>query len=101
MPEVAGAACATTPVQRVARGTLSVLTAALAYTAGTSGRLWCAVPAAVCAAFLAVGAATGWCPTNLLPWRRTAAAGSTTHGYPDARHLVRLSVRTSREGIGR
>ncbi len=85
-----GSACAVTPGQRAARGVVALFVGALAVGAGTSGEIWLAVPAGVFAVFLVIGAATGWCPTNLLRPREHDAIGSD-HGYPDARRLVRLT----------
>lgn len=87
--------CATTPGERVMRAVLAVLAAGVA-TSMWSTRPWCAVPAAICTAFLVVGAATGWCPTSLLPAHRAA---EPTHGYPDASGIVDLTGR-SRERRG-
>ncbi len=57
--------CATTPSERIIRGVLALFTASVA--ANTwSTNLWCAIPAAICATFLVIGAITGWCPTSLL-----------------------------------
>lgn len=93
------AACAVTPRDRAVRGVLSVVAAGIAW--GTADRPWYAVPAALAATFLAIGAVTGWCPTALLTGRRTPAAIGTDHGYPDARGIVRLSGRSPREGSHR
>ncbi|WP_353828663.1 YgaP-like transmembrane domain [Agromyces sp. SYSU T0242] len=45
---------------------------------------WCAIPAGVCATFLALGALTGWCPTDLLA-RGAATTEGNLLGYPEAR----------------
>jgi hypothetical protein len=74
--------CDVTPGDRVMRGVLSVIAASFAVS--QSANLWCAIPAGVCAVFLAIGAITGWCPTNLLP-RREQPIEQNTLGYPEAR----------------
>ena len=48
---------------------------------------WCAIPAGVCATFLAIGAITGWCPTQLLN-RRDAHTPTTTLGCDEARQPI-------------
>ncbi len=94
-----GAACAVTPRDRAVRGVLSLAAAGIAW--ATADQLWYAVPAAVAATFLAIGAVTGWCPTALFTGRHAPAAIGTEHGYPDARAIVHLSGRSSREGSRR
>lgn len=69
-----------------------------------SSNLLCAVPAALCSTFLAIGAITGWCPTQLLrglPTRHRAEphtlgvpewhgdlVGATRHSTPSDRHVT-------------
>ncbi len=48
---------------------------------------WCAIPAGVCATFLAIGAITGWCPTQLLN-RRDAHTPTNTLGCDEARQPI-------------
>lgn len=67
--------CISTPGERVVRGLLALFTCSVAVTTWSTN-LWCAIPAAICATFLAVGAATGWCPSNLLHPRPPRAHGS-------------------------
>lgn len=81
MPEFGrGAACATTPGERVTRGVLSIVVAGIA--ASMAANPWCAIPAAICSVFLMIGAITGWCPTDLVTRRRPSAPN--TFGYPEA-----------------
>jgi len=95
-----GTACDVTPADRVARGVGAVVAAAFASAFAAGGQTWCAVPAAVCATLLAVGAVTGWCPTALLPSRPTRQPPVNTLGYPDARDVVVMRT-ASEEGTGR
>jgi hypothetical protein len=74
-------ACAVTRAQRVQRALLAVAAAAFAVYLGRN-QPWCAVPAAMCSVLLAVGAITGWCPTNL--FQRRASLGENSFGYPVA-----------------
>ena len=97
MPDSRGVACAVTTGERATRAVLAAVAGTVAYAAGTSGWLWCAVPAAACATLLALGAVTGWCPTSLLRRREPATIG-TDHGYPDARGVLRLTTRSPHEG---
>ncbi len=77
---------------------MALLVGAAAVAAGASGLLWLGVPAGVFAVFLAIGAVTGWCPTNLWQPRADDPIGAD-HGYPDARRLVRLGgTRPTRGG---
>ena len=48
---------------------------------------WCAIPAGVCATFLAIGAITGWCPTQLLD-RRDAHTPTNPLGCDEARQPI-------------
>ena len=55
-------------------------------------QLWCAIPAAVCATFLAIGALTGWCPTQLLRSREEPAPVNNL-GYDEARQPIDIHSR--------
>jgi len=78
---VGSRACAVNRGERVVRGLIAVVLAAFAVS--SLDNLWCAIPAAVCAGFLMIGAITGWCPTDLLA--RTLAGVEPNHlGYPEA-----------------
>lgn len=81
------AACATSPGERIVRGVGALVMGGIA--ASTATNPWCAIPAAVCAAFLMIGAITGWCPTNLLT-RRPTPAEANTLGYPEAPQKIDL-----------
>lgn len=48
---------------------------------------WCAIPAGVCATFLAIGAITGWCPTDLVA-RTPTETDANALGYPEARQQL-------------
>jgi hypothetical protein len=71
--------CAVTRGERGFRAAMAVFVGAFAVS--VSENLWCAIPAAVCALLLAVGAITGWCPTNLLPTRE-ARVEQNALGFP-------------------
>ncbi|PFG18701.1 hypothetical protein [Serinibacter salmoneus] len=82
--------CHVTPGVRAMRVLAAVVLAAF------SGSMWssnllCAVPAAICATFLLIGAITGWCPTQLLQGRsgrggraERAASDAGDLGFPTA-----------------
>lgn len=53
---------------------------------------WCAIPAGVCATLLAIGAITGWCPTQLLS-RREETVPTNTLGYDQARQPIDIYAR--------
>lgn len=73
--------CATTPTERAIRTSLALVTVSVAVTSWSTN-LWCAIPAAVCAGFLAFGAITGWCPTALL--QRASAEPADVSAIPVA-----------------
>lgn len=77
-----GAACATTPRERIGRGVFAVVMAVVAV--GSLSALWIAIPAGVFAVFLAIGAITGWCPTSLFQ-RASAQPEPNSLGYAEAR----------------
>ncbi|WP_400994407.1 DUF2892 domain-containing protein [Agromyces sp. GXQ0307] len=79
---LASRACAVSRGERVLRGVIAVFLAAFA--ASNLENLWCAIPAGICATFLAIGAITGWCPTDLLT-RSAATTEPNVLGYPEAR----------------
>lgn len=81
-----GARCAVRPAERIGRGAVSAFLALFALS--SLDNLWCAVPAAVCAFFLVIGAITGWCPTDLLT--RPRAPEENTLGYAEARQRIDL-----------
>lgn len=83
-----GTACDVTPAERVARGAAAVVATAFASAFAAGGATWCAVPAALCATLLAVGAVTGWCPTTLLSSRSVRRPSVNAMGQPDARDVV-------------
>jgi hypothetical protein len=70
--------CAVTRGERAFRAAMAVFVGAFAVS--VSENLWCAIPAAV-------GAITGWCPTNLLPTRE-ARAEQNALGFPEARQRI-------------
>lgn len=74
--------CHVTPGVRAMRVLAAVVLAAFSGSMWTSN-LVCAIPAAICAAFLLVGAVTGWCPTVLLQGR----FGRGDRSAPDAGDL--------------
>ncbi|WP_448255447.1 hypothetical protein [Microbacterium aurum] len=53
---------------------------------------WCAIPAGVCATFLAIGAITGWCPTQLVLSREDPTPVNT-FGYDEARQPIDIHSR--------
>lgn len=77
-----GARCAVTRADRVSRGIAAAILAATILV--VEPVLWCAIPAAICATLLTVGAVTGWCPTDLLPSRRSAGSAPNGLGLPEA-----------------
>ncbi|MGR2753381.1 YgaP family membrane protein [Agromyces arachidis] len=74
--------CAVSRGERGIRAVIAVFLGAFAL--GNLDNLWCAIPAGICAAFLAIGAITGWCPTDLLA-RTPDESDANTLGYPEAR----------------
>ncbi|GAA2044035.1 hypothetical protein GCM10009819_33590 [Agromyces tropicus] len=64
------------------RGVVAVFLGAVAMS--TLDNPWCAIPAGVCATFLAIGAITGWCPPDLFSRAATTTAPNVL-GYPEAR----------------
>lgn len=84
-PARSGATCAR-PADRLARGVGAALMLIVATSVGTA---WCAVPAGICAACLAIGAVTGWCPTDLFK-RRPSSSAPNEFGYAEARDSIRL-----------
>ncbi len=81
--------CVTSPADRIVRGVAALLVGAFALS--VAGQPWCAVPAGIWSLLLAVGAITGWCPTDLLRARESEAIERNTLGYPEARRHVDLS----------
>jgi hypothetical protein len=79
---LASSSCAVSRGERVLRGVIAVFLAAFA--ASNLENLWCAIPAGICAAFLAIGAITGWCPPDLFA-RTPVETGPNLLGYPEAR----------------
>ena len=77
--------CAVSRGERGIRAVIAVFLAAFAL--NNLDNLWCAVPAGVCATLLAVGAVTGWCPTDLLG-RTPGATEPNALGYPEARQAL-------------
>lgn len=73
--------------------------------AAFSGSMWssnlvCAIPAAICATFLLIGAVTGWCPTQLLQGRSSSRGGAAQDagdaaglGFPTAPTPVTIGAR--------
>ena len=79
---LAARSCAVGRGERGIRAVIAVFLAAFAL--NNLDNLWCAIPAGTCSAFLAIGAITGWCPTDLV--RRTPdEAAPNALGYPEAR----------------
>ncbi|WP_430645295.1 YgaP family membrane protein [Agromyces sp. GXS1127] len=79
---LASRSCAVSRGERVLRGVIAVFLAAFALS--NLDNLWCAIPAGVCATFLAIGAVTGWCPTDLFS-RAAVETEPNALGYPEAR----------------
>ena len=79
-------ACPSTPTERVIRGIVAVVVAAVAVS--TPG--WMALPFALFAAVLAIGALTGKCPNQYFTGKRTVQTNSM--GYPDAVDIVNLHL---------
>ena len=82
-------ACATSPADRIVRGIAALFVGAFALS--MTGQPWCAIPAGVCSILLAVGAITGWCPTNLLRTRQAETVEQNTLGYADARQHIDIT----------
>ena len=72
--------CRVGSAERVGRAVAALIVAAFAVS--MAGIPWAAAAAGVCAALLAVGAVTGWCPS--LP-ADAGAVEENALGYPDAR----------------
>lgn len=77
--------CAVSRGERGVRAVIAVFLAAFAL--NNPDNLWCAIPAGVCATFLAIGAITGWCPTDLLA-RTPSDTDANALGYPEARRQL-------------
>ncbi|MBM7503974.1 DUF2892 domain-containing protein [Agromyces aurantiacus] len=74
--------CAVSRGERGIRAVIAVFLAAFALNALDTP--WCAIPAGVCATLLAIGAITGWCPTDLFA-RTSSETDVNALGYPEAR----------------
>lgn len=81
--------CAVSPADRVVRAIAAVLVGAFALS--MTGQPWCAIPAGICSILLAVGAITGWCPTDLLRTRQAETVEQNTLGYTDARQHIDIT----------
>lgn len=80
--------CAVSPADRATRAIASVFACGLAWS--MTDQPWCAIPVGICSVLLAVGAITGWCPTDLLRSRPTGTLEYNTLGYTDARQDLDL-----------
>ena len=88
MPEwLQATQCATTKDERIFRAVMSVILAAFSLNTWADN-LVCAIPAAICATFLMIGAITGWCPTQLFQSRNQQAPNSL--GIPEAPEKIKL-----------
>ncbi len=81
--------CAVSPADRVVRAIAAVLVGAFALS--MTDQPWCAIPAGICSILLAVGAITGWCPTDLLRTRQAETVEQNTLGYTDARQHIDIT----------
>ncbi|WP_438854182.1 YgaP family membrane protein [Agromyces sp. M3QZ16-3] len=79
---LAARSCAVGRGERALRGVIAVFLGAFALS--NLDNPWCAIPAGICSTFLAIGAITGWCPTDLLS-RSADATEPNLLGYPEAR----------------
>jgi hypothetical protein len=77
--------CAVNRGERGIRAVVAVFLAAFAL--NNLDNPWCAIPAGVCASFLAIGAITGWCPTDLFA-RTPSETDANALGYPEARQQL-------------
>jgi hypothetical protein len=82
---LAARSCAVGRGERGIRAVIAVFLAAFAL--DNLDNPWCAIPAGVCATFLAIGAITGWCPTDLLA-RTPTETDANALGYPEARQQL-------------
>ena len=83
--------CATTRFQRISRGAMSIIAGSVAI--GMIDNPRAAIPAALCAVLLLIGATTGWCPTNLLTFRarkRAKKPEGNEFGIPQAPERINL-----------
>ncbi|MBM7827063.1 YgaP family membrane protein [Microbacterium aurum] len=81
--------CAVSPAGRVVRAIAAVLVGAFALS--MTGQPWCAIPAGICATLLAIGAITGWCPTDLLRTPQAETVEQNTLGFTDARQHIDIT----------
>jgi hypothetical protein len=90
MPKVRkiGTPCAVTQSARLSRGVVGILVGSFAFS--SMDNLWYAIPAGILATFLFMGAATGWCPTNLFSRRGPTVPTENTLGYVEARQNFHL-----------
>jgi len=86
---MAADACPSTPTERVVRGVIAVVLAAVAVTSYPSWLI--VVPTALMAAALSVGALTGHCPDYYLTGRRRQQASGNEFGIQDATEVVDLT----------
>lgn len=90
MPELrAPRSCATSPADRVVRAIAAVFVGVFAFS--MIDQFWCAIPAGVCSILLAIGAITGWCPTDLLRPRAVETAPQNMFGYAEARQHIDIT----------
>ena len=82
---LAARSCAVGRGERGIRAVIAVFLAAFAL--NNLDNLWCAIPAGACATFLAIGAITGWCPTDLFA-RAPSETDANALGYPEARQQL-------------
>ena len=85
MRRLAAASCSRSRSERVLMALAGIFLAALSL--NSLDQPWCAIPAGVCATFLAIGAITGWCPTQLLN-RRDTHTPTNTLGCDEARQPI-------------
>lgn len=87
---MAADACPSTPTERIVRGVIAVVLAAVAVTSYPTWLI--VVPTGLMALALSVGALTGHCPDYYLTARRGAASATPNRfGITDASDLVDLT----------
>lgn len=88
--------CAATRSDRIMRAVAAVFLGAFALTG--LDNTWCAIPAAVCATFLMIGAITGWCPTDIFRNRGSSSAPNA-FGFPEAKNSLSQTSRNKKTSI--
>ena len=75
---------------RIIYALAALVTGIVALTFLTEGNLLCGIPASVCTTFMVIGAATGWCPTQLLSMRKQTRVEKSSLPVPEVSGFINL-----------